>query len=182
MRSRSRHWIALLAAVVLLLAACGESTDDATDATLASTTTAAETTTTTLPPTTTTTSATDDAEAEVLVTVAGFGVAVNAYDTEAIREYVTDDATWESTGPVQTLDRYLAHVDRYYEATDFHVEAISEPVVTLDGDEYVVVQLEAVASTGFEAVGTSTVRLVEVDGEWLIREVRWVEEAAGSTE
>ena len=125
---------------------------------------------------------TDDAEAEVLATVEGFGAAVNAYDTEAIREYVTDDCTWQSTGPVQTLDEYLAHVDRYYEATDFHVEATSDPVVSLDGDEYVVVQQDAASFTGVEVVGTSTSRLVEVDGEWLIREVRWVEEAAGSTE
>jgi len=119
--------IAVFALVVLLLAACGESTDDAADTTLASTTTAteatttaAEITTTTQPPTTTTTDATDD-EAEVLSTVEGFGAAVNAHDTEAIRECVTEDFTWQSTGPVVNLDEYLAHVDRYYEATGFHV-------------------------------------------------------------
>lgn len=168
--------------VMLLLAACGESADDAADTTIASATTAAETTTTTQPPTTTTTGATDDAEAEVLATVEEFGVAVNAYDTEAIREYVTDDVTWQSTGPVKILDEYLAHVDRYYEATDFHVEVTNDPVVSLDGDECVVVQQDAATFTGFEGVGTSTFRLVEVDGEWLIREARWVEEAADSTE
>ena len=181
MRPFTLRFLISFTLVVLLLAACGESTDDAADTTLASTTTAAETTTTTQPPTTTTTGATDDAEAEVLATLEGFGAAVNAYDTEAIREYVTVDCTWQSTGPVQTLDEYLAHVDRYYETTDFHV-VTSDPVVSLDGDEYVVVQLDAVTFTGFEGVGTSTSRLVEVDGEWLIREVRWVEEAAGSTE
>ena len=62
------------------------------------------------------------------------------------------------------------------------MEVTSDPVVSLDGEEYVVVQQDAVKATGFEAVGTSTFRLVEVDGAWLIREARWVEEATGSTE
>jgi ketosteroid isomerase-like protein len=152
--SRCLRWIASVAAVVLLLPGCGNA-DDADDA--------------------------DDAEAEVLSTVEGFGAAVNAYDTEAIREYVTDDCTWQSTGPVQTLDEYLAYVDAHYERLGFHVEVASDPVVSLDGDEYVVVQQDAVKATGLDTVGTSTIRLVEVDGSWLIREVRWVEEAADST-
>jgi hypothetical protein len=125
---------------------------------------------------------TDDAEAEVLSTVEGFGAAVNAYDTEAIREYVTDDCTWQSTGPVQTLDEYVAYVDTYYEKLDFQVEVTGDPVATLNGEEYVVVQQDAVTFTAFEAVGASTFRLVEVDGSWLIREARWAEEAADSTE
>lgn len=125
---------------------------------------------------------TDDAEAEVLSTVEGFGAAVNAYDTEAIREYVTDDFTWQSTGPLQRLDEYVAYVDTNYERLGFHVEVIGDPVVSLDGEEYVVVDQDAVKATGLDAVGTSTFRLVEVDGSWLIREARWVEEPAGSTE
>ena len=80
------------------------------------------------------------------------------------------------------LDEYLAYVDTHYEVLGFHVEVASDPVVSRDGDEYVVVQQDAAESTGFEAVGTSAVRLVEVDGGWLIREFRWVEEAAGPTE
>ena len=124
----------------------------------------------------------DDDEAEVLSTVEGFGAAANAYDTEAIREYVTDDFTWQSTGPVQTLDEYLAYVDTQWQAAGLHVEVTGDPVVSLDGEEYVVVQQEAVKATMLDAVGTSTVRLVEVDGVWLIREGRWVTEAADSTE
>lgn len=122
---------------------------------------------------------TDDTEAEVLSTVEGFGVAVNSYDTAAIRGYVTDDVTWQSTGPVQTLDEYLAYVDANYETLGFLVEITSDPVINLDGDEYVVVQQEAVKATGLDTVGTSTFRLVEVDGSWLIREARWVQEATG---
>jgi hypothetical protein len=148
LRSRCLGWIVSVAAVVLLLPGCG-STDDS-----------------------------GATEAEVLSTVEGFGAAVNAYDTEAIREYVTDDCTWQSTGPVQTLDEYLAYVDANYKKLDFHVEATSDPGVSLDGEEYVVVQHEAVEATSFEAVGTSTVRLVEVDGVWLIREARWAVEKA----
>ena len=150
-RSRSLRWIASVAVVVLLLPGCGGNGD------------------------------TDDAETEVLSTIEGFGAAVNAYDTEAIREFATDDVTWQSTGPVQTLDEYLAYVDANYEKLDFHVEATGDSVVTLDGEEYVAVRQEAVTSTSFEAVGTATFRLVEVDGSWLIREVRWVVEATGST-
>ena len=151
MRLRSLCWIASVAAVVLLLPGCGD------------------------------TGAADDAEAEVLSTVDGFGAAGNACDTEAIREYVTDDFTWQSTGPVVNLDEYLTYVDAHYKRLGFHVEVTGDPVVSLDGDEYVVVQQDAVKATGLNTVGTSTFRLVEVDGEWLIREVRWVEEAAGST-
>lgn len=155
MRSRSSRWAGSLVAVALLLPGCGD-TDD--------------------------TGATGEAEAEVLSTVEGFGVAVNAYDTEAMQEYLTDDFTEQSTGPVNTLDEYLAYADTHRQAAGFLVETTSDPVVSLDGDEYVVVQQDAVKVTGFEAVGTSTLRLVEVDGEWLIRGARWVEEAAGSTE
>ena len=86
---------------------------------------------------------TDDAEAEVLSTVEGFGAAVNAYDTEAIQEYVTDDFTWQSTGPVETLDEYVAYVDTNYQAVGFLVETTGDPVVSLDGEEYVVVQQDA---------------------------------------
>ena len=125
---------------------------------------------------------TDDAEAEVLSTVEGFGAEVNAYDTEAIREYVTDDFTWQSTGPVQNLVDYLAYVDANYESVGFHVEATGDPAIRVDDEVYVVEQQDLVTATGLEAAGTTTFRLVEVDGEWLIREVRWVEEAAGSTE
>ena len=135
MRSRSIRWIASVAAVVLLLPGCGD-TDNA--------------------------GATDDAEAEVLATLEGFTAAVNAYDTEAIREYVTDDFTWQSTGPVNTLDEYLTHVDRYYEATDFHVEATSDPVVSLDGDEYVVVQQDADGKTSKEAIRALKRRISDV--------------------
>jgi hypothetical protein len=155
LRRLSPRWLIPLTVVVLLLPACSDSDD---------------------------TGATDDAEVEVLSTVEGFGAAVNAYDTEAIREYVTEDCTWQSTGPVQTLDEYLAYVDANYERFDFHVEATSDPVVSLDGEEYVVVQQDAATATGLDAVGVSTHRLVEVDGVWLIREVRWVAEPAGSTE
>lgn len=150
-RSRSLRWAASLVAVVLLLPGCGD-TDD-----------------------------TGYAEAEVLSTVEGFGAAVNAYDTEAIREYVTDDCTWQSTGPVQTLDEYLAYVDTHYKRLGFHVEATRDPAVSLDDDEYVVVQQDAVKAIGLDVAGTSTFRLVEVDGSWLIREARWVKEAEGST-
>ena len=125
---------------------------------------------------------TDNAEAEVLSTVEGATAAVNAYDTEAFREYVTDDYTWQSTGPVTNLDEYVAYVSANYRRLGFHVEATGDPVVRLDGEEYVVEQQDVATAAGLELVGTTVHRLVEVDGAWLIREARWVEEAADSTE
>jgi hypothetical protein len=122
-----------------------------------------------------------DTEAEVLATVEGFGAAVNAYDTEAIPEYVTDDFTWQSTGPVQNLVDYLAYVDANYEMVGFHVEATGDPAIRVDDEEYVVEQEDLVTATGLRAAGTTTLRLVEVDGVWLIRETRWVEETADSS-
>ena len=123
-----------------------------------------------------------DIEAEVLATVEGFGAAVNAYDTEAIPSYVTDDFTWQSTGPIQNLADYLAYVDANYEVVGFHVEVTGDPAIRVDDEEYVVEQQDLVtANTGLEAAGTTTFRLVEVDGVWLIREVQWVEESANSS-
>jgi hypothetical protein len=122
-----------------------------------------------------------DTEAQVLATVDGFGSALNAYDTGAMAEYVTEDFTWQSTGPVQNLVDYLAYVDANYEVAGFHVEVTGDPAIRVDDEEYVVEQQDLVTATGLNAAGTSTFRLVEVDGVWLIREARWVEEAAGSS-
>ena len=122
-----------------------------------------------------------DTEAEVLATVEGFHAALNAYDTAAMAEYVTDDFTWQSTGPVQSLVDYLAYVDANYEVVGFHIEFTGDPAIRVDDEEYVVEQQDLATATGLNAAGTSTFRLVEVDGVWLIQEVRWVEEAADSS-
>jgi hypothetical protein len=48
-----------------------------------------------------------------------------------------------------------------------HPEATGDPVVRLDGEEYVVEQQDVATAAGLELVGTTIRRLVEVDGAWL---------------
>ncbi len=66
--SLSLRWLVPVALGALLLPACSDSNSEAADT-----------------------------EAEVLATVDGFGAALDAYDTQAVEEYVTDDFTWQST-------------------------------------------------------------------------------------
>jgi ketosteroid isomerase-like protein len=113
---------------------------------------------------------------EVLATVEGFEDAVNSYDTEAIGELVTDDYIWQSTGPVQDLDGYLAYVDTNYENIAFHTERTSDRVVTADGESYVVEEVGVVEFTGGELNGTTVHRLIETNDGWLIQESRWTED------
>lgn len=120
---------------------------------------------------------------EVLASVEGFNAAGLNYDTETMRTYLTDDFTWQSTGPVVDVDEYLAYVDANWERMEFSWEATDEPVVSLDGDVYVVDEPGVATEVGRTMVGTTVYRLTEVDGEWLIQEVRWADDpASGSTE
>ena len=88
---------------------------------------------------------------------------------------MTDDFTWQSTGPVQDWEEYLAYVDRHYKNVGFQVEVAEELVVSRDGEVYVVEDSGVVTANNLELTGVTTHRLVEVDGEWLIQESRWVE-------
>jgi hypothetical protein len=106
----------------------------------------------------------------------GFAEASTTYDTESMRTYPTDDFTWQSTGPVQTLDGFLAHVDAFWESAQFRYEATGEPVIHLDGETYVVEEPGVATAVNLELVGTTVSRVVEVDDKWLIREVRWIDE------
>ena len=107
--------------------------------------------------------------------IEGFNEAGNVYDTESMRTYLTDDFTWQSTGPVQNLDGFLAYVDANWERAGFHYEATGEPVISLDGDTYVVEEPGLATATGLEMVGTSVSRVVESGGQWLIQEFRWID-------
>jgi hypothetical protein len=140
----------ITAVTVMLLTACGPGTDDPA------------------------------VPAEVLSTVEGFTEALNTYDTEAMSAYATDDFTWQSTGPVVTLDEYLAYVDAYYEKVGFHVVA-GEPVVRVDGEVYVVEAPDVVTTNGSEMVGATVHRVVAVDGGWLVQESRWTEDTSETT-
>ena len=119
----------------------------------------------------------------VMASIEGFNEASTRYDTESMRTYLTEDFTWQSTGPVQPRDDFLAYVDRYWEASQFRYEATSEPAIRLDGETYVVEEPGLATAVGLELTGTSVYRVVEVDGRWLIQEVRWIDApTSGSTD
>ena len=122
-----------------------------------------------------------DVPRDVLATVAAFEDAVNAYDTHAIRALVTADYTWQSTGPVQSLDEYLAYVDANYENVGFHTERTGERVITTEGDSYIVQEVGVVEFIGGGLHGTTVHRLVLTDRGWLIAQSRWTEDSAEST-
>lgn len=119
---------------------------------------------------------TSDAEvpAGVMSPISGFSEASSTYDTASMRTFLTDDFTWQSTGPVQELQGFLDYVDRYWEAAEFRWEATGEAEISLDGDTYVVEEPGIATAKNMEMVGTTRYRLVESEGEWLIQEVRWV--------
>ena len=121
--------------------------------------------------------------AGVMSSIEGFTEAGTRYDTESMRTYLTEDFTWQSTGPVQSLDEFLAYVDKYWEANEFRYEATGEPVISLDGETYVVEEPGLATAVGLELTGTSVYRVVEVDGRWLIQEYRWTDApTSGSTD
>ena len=122
-----------------------------------------------------------NAISEVLATVEGSTEAVNAYDTEAIRTYVTEDYTWQSTGPVTALDEYLSYVDAYYEQLGFHVVS-GEPVVRADGEVYIVEVPDVATFSGRELIGTTVHRVVADGDGWLIQESRWTEDTPETTD
>ena len=120
--------------------------------------------------------------AGVMSSIEGFTEAGSRYDTESMRAYLTEDFTWQSTGPIQPVDGFLAHVDTYWEANQFRYEATGEPVIRPDGEAYVVEEPGLATAVDLESVGTSVYRVVEADGEWLIQEFRWIDApTSGST-
>jgi len=114
--------------------------------------------------------------AGVMSSIEGFSEASTTYDTESMRSYLTDDFTWQSTGPVKTLDEYLAYVDANWERAQLRFEATGEPVIHLEGDTYVVEKPGLVTAVNLELAGTTVYRIVEVDDIWLINEIHWVDD------
>jgi hypothetical protein len=99
------------------------------------------------------------------------------YDTEAMPDYVTNDFTFQSYGEVNTLAQYQAHIDQYYEVGNFNIESTGDPVAVGGGDTYVVSEPGLVTWNGNPGVrGFSVSTLVESDGTWLIKQIRWIGE------
>jgi len=114
----------------------------------------------------------------VTSTLDEFLEATNTYDTEALGALITEDFTWQSTGPVVSGPELLAHIDTYYENVGFHVELTSPISIGRDGDAYIATATDQVTTNSDEMTGEEVIRLVEVDGSWLIQEFRWTEDTA----
>lgn len=114
----------------------------------------------------------------VTSTLEAFTKATNTYDSEALGALFTEDFTWQSTGRVQSATEFLAYFDMYYEDLEFHTESISPLTIERDGDAYVAKQTDRITSRNPDMTGREVIRLVEVDGSWLIQEFRWTQDAA----
>ncbi len=99
------------------------------------------------------------------------------YDTEAMRDYVTEDFTFQSYGEVASLAQYQAYINQYYENLNFNIESTGDPVAVGEGDTYIVAEPGLVTWNGNPGVrGFSVVTLVESDGTWLVKQIRWIGE------
>ena len=114
----------------------------------------------------------------VTSTLDAFLEATNTYDTEVLGALITEDFTWQSTGPVQSGPAYLAYVDAHYDNVGFRIELTSPRTFERDGDAYIATATDQVTTNSDEMTGEEVVRLVEVDGSWLAREFRWTDDAA----
>lgn len=123
----------------------------------------------------------DDASeppAGVTSTVQAFNDAINTYDSDALLAVTTEDFTWQSTGDVQSRAEFVDYFEANYEVGNFNFAPTGELTVESDGDGYVAEELGRVTSSGYNEDGSSTYRLVEMDGSWLVQEFRWSEESA----
>jgi hypothetical protein len=103
--------------------------------------------------------------------------AMNSYDFETMRTYLTDDFTFQSYGDVNDLDSYIAYLKSYYESQNFNLEVISESSVAEGAETYIVAEPGLTTGKSIPDLrGFSIYTLVESDGTWLIQQVRWIGE------
>ncbi|MFC2153795.1 hypothetical protein ACFLQ7_04110 [Actinomycetota bacterium] len=117
----------------------------------------------------------------VVATIDGFNEAGSVYDTASMRTYLTDDFTWQSTGPIQNREGFLSYVDAYWERLGFRWEVTGERDIHREDESYVVEEPGVATAMTERLVGTTVYRMVEMDDTWLIAEVRWVEDTASET-
>lgn len=99
------------------------------------------------------------------------------YDTETMLDYVTEDFTFQSYGEVASLAQYQAYINQYYENVNFNIASTGDPVAVGEGDTYIVSEPGLVTWNGNPGVqGFSVSTLVESDGTWLIKQIRWIGE------
>jgi len=115
--------------------------------------------------------------AEAVAVLDGVSAALNAYDTEQMRTYLTDDYTFQSYGDVNEVDAYMEWIDTYYENLGFKTEATGPIVVTGGDDTYIVAEPGIASWTGNPGVhGFSISTLTHENGTWLVGQTRWIGE------
>lgn len=110
---------------------------------------------------------------EVAAVLKNYGDAVLAGDGDAMLEYVTDDYTFLSYGDVTARDARADWVSRYY--ASFKLEVLGDPMVLGGGDTYIIATPERVTKPAW-AIGFSVIRIVRVDGAWLVDSHRFTGE------
>jgi hypothetical protein len=66
--------------------------------------------------------------------------AMNSYDFESMKPYLTEDFTFQSYGDVNDLDSYIAYLDGYYESENFNLEVIGESSTIEGAETYIVAE------------------------------------------
>jgi ketosteroid isomerase-like protein len=118
-------------------------------------------------------SSTSGVPSGVMSALDGFSDAINAYDTEAFLAHTTEDFTWQSTGDVTSRPDFVIYFEAYYEEVGFHSELTGEQVIEPDGDAYVVTAPDHITAQNYDEEGESVIRVVGIDGTWLVQELRW---------
>jgi len=96
----------------------------------------------------------------------------------AMLAYVTDDFTWLSYGTdLMDAEFFADYVTEHH--SGFEVKEIGDRMVVGGGDEYISAVREQVAIP-LLAEGISLVKMVQVDGEWLVEAHRFLGEGEGS--
>ena len=88
------------------------------------------------------------------------------HDGDAMLAVVTEDFEFVDADGENDAGAWATSVDRLFD--DFAVEQLSEATVVGEGDEYLFSQAERVTGSGVDMTGFTVMRVVDVDGTWLI--------------
>ena len=100
------------------------------------------------------------------------------HDGEAMLGVVSEDFQFIADDGAFDRDGWANQVDLFFE--NFEVERLGDPAVVGGGSEYVVSQAERTTGTGVDDVAFSVMRVVEVDGTWLVAIHSYTDTAAPS--
>jgi len=100
------------------------------------------------------------------------------HDSDAMLGLVTEDFQFIAVEGALDSEGWADQIDLLFE--NFGVERLGDPAVVGGGSEYVVSQAERTTGSGVDDVAFSVMRVVEVDGTWLIGTHSYTETAAPS--